>query len=52
MATTNLVKSPSVSFARALSNTFIKYWVVNNVPADHVSSLVDVGNTVEESLNT
>jgi hypothetical protein len=50
---TNLVKSPSVSLARALNVDNEKKFmrVMMSLPADHVSSLVDVRDTEEETLD-
>ena len=51
VAATNLVKSPSVSLAKALHIIFI---ILNCpfLPSDHISALVDVGYTEEEALDT
>jgi hypothetical protein len=49
VVSTNLAKSPSVSLARDLLGKVKKG--VDMLPANHVCSFVDVGNTVEETLD-
>ena len=51
VAATNLVKSPSVSLAKALSIVSSVIFKCLILPSDHISTLVDVGDTEEESLD-
>jgi hypothetical protein len=52
VAVTNFAKSPSVSLARDLYIYSIYYSIIRLcIPSDHISSLVDVGHTEEETLD-
>ena len=52
MLTTNLVMSPSTSLRRALKGKISLGQYCGNIPVDHLGSLVDVGDSVEKTLNT
>ena len=52
---TNLPKSPSVDFIKALIEIVVSKWnaveTVCHLPADHVGTFIDVWHTVHETLD-